>query len=165
MKLSKNFSLAEMTKSQTASRMGLDNNHSEDEQENLRLLCERVLQPVRDHFNKVLTISSGFRNIILSQKIGSSAKSQHCAGEAADFEIYGTPNNEVSDWIKENLMFDQLILEFWEPGQPNAGWIHVSYKKEINSNRKEYLMAIKNPESLQTEYKPILGLSTDRYVK
>ena len=154
-----------MTKSQTASRMGLDNNPSEDEQENLRLLCERVLQPVRDHFNKVLTISSGFRNIILSQKIGSSAKSQHCAGEAADFEIYGTPNNEVSDWIKENLMFDQLILEFWEPGQPNAGWIHVSYKKEINSNRKEYLMAIKNPESLQTEYKPILGLSTDRYVK
>ena len=165
MKLSKNFSLAEMTKSQTASRMGLDNNPSEDEQENLRLLCERVLQPVRDHFNKVLTISSGFRNIILSQKIGSSAKSQHCAGEAADFEIYGTPNNEVSDWIKENLMFDQLILEFWEPGQPNAGWIHASYKKEINSNRKEYLMAIKNPESLQTEYKPILGLSTDRYVK
>ena len=165
MKLSKNFTLAEMTKSQTASRMGLDNNPSEDEQENLRLLCERVLQPVRDHFNKVLTISSGFRNIVLSQKIGSSAKSQHCAGEAADFEIYGAPNNEVSDWIKENLMFDQLILEFWEPGQPNAGWIHVSYKKEINSNRKEYLMAIKNPESLQTEYKPILGLSTDRYVK
>jgi hypothetical protein len=165
MKLSKNFSLAEMTKSQTASRMGLDNNPSEDEQENLRLLCERVLQPVRDHFNKVLTISSGFRNIVLSQKIGSSAKSQHCAGEAADFEIFGVPNNEVSDWIKENMMFDQLILEFWEPGQPNAGWIHVSYKKEINSNRKEYLMAIKNPESLQTEYKPILGLSTDRYVK
>jgi len=165
MKLSKNFTLAEMTKSQTASRMGLDNNPSEDEQENLRLLCERVLQPVRDHFNKVLTISSGFRNIVLSQKIGSSAKSQHCAGEAADFEIFGVPNNEVSDWIKENMMFDQLILEFWEPGQPNAGWIHVSYKKEINSNRKEYLMAIKNPESLQTEYKPILGLSTDRYVK
>jgi len=165
MKLSKNFSLAEMTKSQTAARMGLDNNPSEDEQENLRLLCERVLQPVRDHFNKTVTISSGFRNIILSQKIGSSAKSQHCAGEAADFEIFGVPNNEVSDWIKENMMFDQLILEFWEPGQPNAGWIHVSYKKEINSNRKEYLMAIKNPESLQTEYKPILGLSTDRYVK
>ncbi|MDP6249970.1 MAG: D-Ala-D-Ala carboxypeptidase family metallohydrolase, partial [Candidatus Pacebacteria bacterium] len=102
MKLSKNFTLAEMTKSQTAARMGLDNNPSEDEQENLRLLCERVLQPVRDHFNKVLTISSGFRNIVLSQKIGSSAKSQHCAGEAADFEIFGVPNNEVSDWIKEN---------------------------------------------------------------
>ena len=120
MKLSKNFSLAELTKSQTATRMGLDNNPSEDEQENLRLLCERVLQPIRDHFNHTVTVSSGYRNEILSQKIGSSSKSQHCKGEAADFEIFGTPNNEVSDWIKENLMFDQLILENYEPGQPNS---------------------------------------------
>jgi len=163
MQLSKNFSLAEMTKSQTATRMGMDNNPSEDEVENLRLLCERVLQPVRDHFNHVVTISSGYRNELLSKKIGSSSTSQHCAGEAADFEIFGTPNNEVSDWIKENLMFDQLILEYWEPGQPNSGWIHVSYKKEINSNRKEYLMAIKTDGKIS--YKPILGLSTDRYAK
>jgi hypothetical protein len=110
-----------------------------------------------------VTISSGYRNEILSQKIGSSRTSQHCAGEAADFEIFGTPNNEVSDWIKENLMFDQLILEYWIPGEPNSGWVHVSYKKEINSNRKEYLMAIKTDG--KTNYKPILGLSTDRYVK
>ena len=134
MKLSKNFSLVEMCKSQTAARMGMDNNPSEDETENLRLLCERVLQPIRDHFNHTVTISS-----------------------------FGTPNNEVSDWIKENLMFDQLILEYFEPGQPNSGWVHVSYKKEINSNRKEYLMAIKVDG--KTQYKPILGLSTDRYVK
>ena len=73
MKLSKNFSLAELTKSQTAERMGLDNNPSEDETENLRILCERVLQPVRDHFNHTVTISSGYRNAILSQKIGSSS--------------------------------------------------------------------------------------------
>ena len=163
MKLSKNFSLAELTKSQTAERMGLDNNPNEDETENLRLLCERVLQPVRDHFDDVVTISSGYRNEILSQKIGSSSKSQHCKGMAADFEIFGVPNNEVSDWIKENLMFDQLILEYFEPGQPNSGWVHVSYVIEINSNRKEYLMAIK--KNGKPEYKPILGLSTDRYVK
>jgi len=163
MQLSKNFSLAEMTKSQTATRMGMDNNPSEDEVENLRLLCERDLQPVRDHLNHTVSISSGYRNAVLSRKIGSSEKSQHCQGEAADLEIFGTPNNEVSDWIKENLMFDQLILEYWEPGQPNSGWVHVSYKKEINSNRKEYLMAIK--ANGKTEYKPILGLSTDRYVK
>ena len=73
------------------------------------------------------------------KKIGSSRTSQHCAGEAADFEIFGVPNNEVSDWIKENLMWDQLILEYWTPGQPNSGWVHVSYKKEINSNRKGIL--------------------------
>ena len=164
MQLSKNFNLVELTKSQTAERKGIANDPSPDHQENLRLLCERVLQPIRDHFNHTVTISSGYRNEILSNKIGSSSKSQHCKGEAADFEIFGVPNNEVSDWIKENLMFDQLILEYFEPGQPNSGWIHVSYKKEINSNRKEYLMAFKDDNG-KTNYKPILGLSTDRYVK
>jgi zinc D-Ala-D-Ala carboxypeptidase len=109
MKLSKNFSKAELCKSQTATRMGLNNNPTDDQTENLRLLCERVLQPVRDHFNQVVHVSSGFRDPILSQKIGSSTKSQHCRGEAADFEIFGVPNNELADWIKENLMFDQLI--------------------------------------------------------
>ena len=163
MKFSKNFSLTELTKSQTAERMGLDNNPSEDQTENLRLLCERVLQPVRDHFDDVVTISSGYRSEILSQKIGSSSKSQHCRGQAADFEIFGVENNKVSDWIKENLMFDQLILEYYTPGEPNSGWIHVSYNRDINLNRKEYLMAIKVDG--KTQYKPILGLSTDRYVK
>ena len=164
MQLSKNFSLVELTKSQTAERKGIPNEPSPDHLENLRLLCERVLQPIRDHFNHVVTISSGYRNEILSKTIGSSSTSQHCKGEAADFEIFGTPNNEVSDWIKENLMFDQLILEYYEPGQPNSGWVHVSYKEDINLNRKEYLMAIKT-DSGGTSYKPILGLSTDRYVK
>ena len=163
MKLSKNFSLTELTKSQTAERMGLDNNPSEDQTENLRLLCERVLQPVRDHFDDVVTISSGYRSEILSQKIGSSSKSQHCRGQAADFEIFGVENKKVSDWIKENLMFDQLILEYYTPGEPNSGWIHVSYNRDINLNRKEYLRAIKVDG--KTQYKPILGLSTDRYVK
>ena len=163
MKLSKNFSLTELTKSQTAERMGLDNNPSEDQTENLRLLCERVLQPVRDHFDDVVTISSGYRSEILSQKIGSSSKSQHCRGQAADFEIFGVENNKVSDWIKENLIFDQVILENYTPGEPNSGWIHVSYNRDINLNRKEYLMAIKVDG--KTQYKPILGLSTDRYVK
>ena len=163
MQLSKNFSLAELVKSQTAERMGLNNSPNEDQTENLRLLCERVLQPVRDHFGKVVSISSGFRNEILSQKIGSSSKSQHCKGQAADFEIFSEPNNELSDWIKENLMFDQLILEYYTPGEPNSGWIHVSYTKDINLNRKEYLMAIRVDG--KTQYKPILGLSTDRYVK
>jgi len=82
---------------------------------------------------------------------------------AADFELFGIDNNKVSDWIKENLMFDQLILEYYIPGRPNSGWVHVSYNPDINLNRKEYLMAIKKDG--KTEYKPILGLSTDRYAK
>ena len=164
MKLSKNFSLSEMTKSQTAIRMGLANNPSEAQVENLRILCERVLQPVRDHFGKVVTVSSGYRDIVLSRKLGSSDKSQHCKGQAADVEIFSIPNNELSDWIKENLMFDQLILEYFNINEGvNSGWVHVSYNPTISLNRKEYLMAIK--KNGKTEYKPILGLSTDRYVK
>ena len=163
MQLSKNFNLVELTKSQTAERKGIPNDPSPDHQENLRLLCERVLQPVRDHFNHVVSVSSGYRSPQLCSAIGSSIDSQHAKGMAADFEIYGTPNNEIFNWIKGNLLYDQMILEFWNSDEPNSGWVHVSYTKEINSNRKEYLMAIKTDG--KTEYKPILGLSTDRYVK
>ena len=163
MRLTDNFTLSELTKSQAAERCGFDNNPDKEQVANLVLLCEHVLQPIRDHFDSVVSISSGYRNEILSEKIGSSRKSQHCLGQAADFEIFGIENNKVSDWIKENLMFDQLILEYYIPGQPNSGWVHVSYSSDINLNRKEYLMAIKKDG--KTEYKQILGLSTDRYAK
>ena len=123
---------------------------------NLVALTVKILQPCRDKFGAV-SIISGLRVLDLNRAIGSSDKSQHCKGQAADFEALSISNTELATWIKYNRCFDQLILEFWEPGHPTAGWIHVSYKKEINSNRKEYLMAIKNPESLQTEYKPKLG--------
>jgi zinc D-Ala-D-Ala carboxypeptidase len=165
MRLSKNFSLSEMIKSQTAVRKGIVNIPGEQHTENLRLLCERVLQPIRDHFGKVVTVSSGFRDIILNRHLGSSDSSQHCLGMAADVEIFDIPNNELSDWIKENLMFDQLILEYFDPSQgPNSGWVHVSYNPTISMNRKEYLIAFKG-ENGKTNYKQVLGLSTDRYVK
>ena len=164
MKLSKHFKLEEFTKSMTATRKGIDNSPGAGDIKNLENVCYEILEPVRAHFDKPITITSGYRSEALCEAIGSKKTSQHAKGQAVDFEIFGTPNNEVSDWIKENLMFDQLILEYYEPGQPNSGWIHVSYKKEINSNRKEYLMAFKDSNG-KTNYKPILGLSTDRYVK
>jgi zinc D-Ala-D-Ala carboxypeptidase len=109
-------------------------------------------------------VSSGFRDEVLNNALGGSKSSQHCLGMAADIEIFDVPNNELSDWIKENLMFDQLILEYFDPADgPNSGWVHVSYNPTISLNRKEYLMAIK--KNGKTEYKPIMGLSTDRYVK
>ena len=156
MQLSKNFSLVELTKSQTAIRMGMSNNPSEGEVENLRLLCERVLQPVRDHFNHVVSVSSGYRSAALSQAIGSSPDSQHTKGMAADFEIYGTPNNEVFNWIKNNLMYDQMILEFWNPDEPNSGWVHIAYNPDQEENTKENLRAYKDEDNY-TRYKPILG--------
>ena len=156
MQLSKNFNLAEMTKSQTAVRKGLPNNPSPDHIENLKLLCERVLQPVRDHFNHVVSISSGYRSPELCISIGSSLESQHAKGMAADFEIFGTPNNEVANWIKNNLIFDQLILEYWNTDEPNSGWVHVSYDPDFNQNRKQYLRAYKD-ESTKTQYAQITG--------
>jgi len=156
MQLSKNFNLVELTKSQTAERKGIANDPSPDHQENLRLLCERVLQPIRDHFNHVVSVSSGYRSPQLSLAIGSSIDSQHCKGMACDFEIYGTPNNEVFNWIKHNLMYDQMILEFWNSDEPNSGWLHVSYNPESSENTKENLRAYKDEDN-KTQYKPMLG--------
>ena len=94
MKLSNNFSLNEMTKSQTANRKGISNNPSEDHMDNLKELCINVLQRVRDHFGKVVSVSSGYRSPELCEAIGSSKTSQHAKGQAADFEIHGISNAE-----------------------------------------------------------------------
>ena len=141
MKLSNNFSLAEMTKSQTATRKGIDNKPSTEHIENLIHLAETVLQPVREHFGKPVAISSGYRSPELCEAIGSSAKSQHAKGEAADFEIQGVDNMQLATWISKNTIFDQLILEFYEPGDPNSGWVHCSAVKA--GPRKQVLKASK----------------------
>jgi len=99
MKLTANFSLNELTKSQTAERKGIDNTPSTEHQENLKKLCENVLQPVRDHFEQVVSVSSGYRSPELCTAIGSKITSQHARGEAADFEIFGVSNKELADYI------------------------------------------------------------------
>ena len=163
MKLSKNFSLAEMIKSQTAERKDINNNPNEDNIENLQRLCEHILQPVRDHYGKVVSVSSGFRSPELCVAIGSSTTSQHASGQAADFEIYGVSNKELADYIADNLDFDQLILEFWKPEEPNSGWVHCSYKGADN-NRKEYLIAFRDANgktAYQKEYSATTGPTTE----
>ena len=137
MQLSKHFTLEEFEKSQTATRKGIINKAGSGEIKNLGDLCYEVLEPVRAKFDKPVTITSGYRSPELSEAIGSKATSQHCLGEAADFEIAGVSNLEVAMWIENNVDFDQLILEFWKEGEPNSGWIHVSYKD--GSNRKQVL--------------------------
>ena len=88
---------------------------------------------------------------ILSEKIGSSRKSQHCRGQAADFECYGVDNRELFDWITQNLEFDQAILEFYD-GDANSGWLHVSYNED--GNRKQTLRAFRN-DAGKTQYEEI----------
>ena len=151
MNLTENFSLNELTKSQTAERKGIDNTPSPEHQRNLKSLCEMILQPIRDHFGRVVSVSSGYRSPELCTAIGSKISSQHAKGQAADFEIYGLSNQELANWIRENLSYDQLILEYWTPENPNNGWIHCSYSLE--RNRKEYLRAYKNEG--KTKYEPI----------
>ena len=152
MNLTRNFTLSELTKSDTAIRKGIDNNPNADQIEKLKALCENILQPVRDHFGRV-KVTSGFRSVELCLAIGSSQNSQHAKAEAADFECVGVDNVELFDWIKNNLEPDQLILEFYTPGEPNSGWIHCSYSR--NSNRQQWLRAIR--EDGKTVYKPWLN--------
>jgi hypothetical protein len=141
MLLSENFTLDELTKSQEAIRLGIKNEPSDEHVTNLILLCKNILQPIRNHFKKVVSVSSGFRSAALCEAIGSSSKSQHTKGQAADFEIFGVANKDVADFIVQNFEYDQCILEFWNENQPNSGWVHCSYSKE--SNRKQYLKAQK----------------------
>jgi len=138
MKLSGHFSLAELTKSQTATRKGIDNKPTLDHIENLTELCTQVLEPTRRNFGKPMVISSGYRSEELCEAIGSSKNSQHAKGEAADFEMFGLDNKELAKYIKNNLVFDQLILEFYNPDDPSSGWVHCSYSKE--ENRKQSLL-------------------------
>ena len=129
MQLSRNFSLQELIKSDTAIRKGIDNNPNADQIEKLKALCENILQPVRDHFGRV-KITSGYRSPELCTAIGSSVNSQHAKAEAADFECVGVDNAELADWINRELSYDQLIVEYYTPGEPNSGWIHCSWIAE-----------------------------------
>ena len=140
MSLTKNFSLIELTKSQSAERKGIDNTPSAEHQDNLKSLCTFILQPVRDHFSCVVTVSSGYRSPELCTAIGSKITSQHARGQAADFECYGIDNNKLFNWAIENVPFDQAILEFYT-GDPDSGWLHMSYNED--NNRGETLRAFR----------------------
>ena len=155
MKLTANITLVELTKSQTAERKGINNNPGPQQIENIKALAVNVLQPVRSHFDKPLIISSGFRCAQLCIEIGSKITSQHVADNdaaAADFEIPGVDNRELATWIKNELEFDQLILEFYRDNEPTSGWIHCSYS--TNHNRNQSLRAMR--EDGKVIYKPWL---------
>jgi zinc D-Ala-D-Ala carboxypeptidase len=137
MRLSKNFTLPELTKSETALRKGMDNTPTGDALANLQILTDKVLQPVRDHFAKGVKVNSGYRSPDVNAAVGGSRTSDHCRGMAADIEIPGVPNAELAQWIADNLAFTQLILEFYTPGIPDSGWVHVSYDP---SNLKKQLL-------------------------
>ena len=141
MNLSANFTLKELTKSDTATRLGIDNTPDDEALENLKTLCEKVLQPVREHFGMSVSVNSGYRSPESNAAVNGSKSSDHCKGMAADIEIVGIANADLAQWIMDNLDYTQLILEFYTQGIPDSGWVHVSY--DPNNLKKQEMTAVK----------------------
>jgi len=142
MQLSKNLVLAEVMRSETAKRKGISNMPTPEHIENFKKLAENVFQPIRDHFGVPIYISSGYRSKALNKAVGGSLSSQHCQGEAIDIDMDGTSitNKQIFDFIKDNLVFDQMIWEFGTDKNPD--WVHVSYES-TGKQRKQILKAVK----------------------
>lgn len=136
--LSQHFSQTEAEKSQTALGLGIHNSIPEPLMPSVRNVAEQILEPVRTRFGTPFSPSSWYRSASLCKAIGSSAKSQHTRGEAVDFSVPGHTTFEVAQWIMQNLMFDQLILEHYIEGEPRSGWVHCSLKL-TGENRRQVL--------------------------
>lgn len=133
MKISGNFTLEEVTKSQVALRLGINNDLPDELLQNAISVAENILEPVRKHYGKSIAPSSWYRSKALNKATGGSLTSDHCFGCAVDFEVIGVPNLEVAKFIRDNLNFKQLILEYYNPTQINSGWVHASYLDEQNN--------------------------------
>lgn len=141
MNLSKNFSLKELTVSDTATRNNLDNTPNDECIANLKLLVENILQPVRDYYGKPVKVNSAYRSPEVNVLVGGSKTSDHCKGQAADIEIAGVDTSDLAMYIADNYKFTQVILEFYINGVSDSGWVHVSYdpknlKREILTAKK-----------------------------
>ena len=128
MNLSEHFTLRELTRSQTAERLRIKNEPNSDQMLALKVVCENILEPVRRQYVIPFSPSSGYRSKELNEWIGGSATSQHCAGEAVDFEVPGVSTPALAHWCRDNLLeWDQLICECWHPARSDSGWVHCSY--------------------------------------
>lgn len=145
MQISKHLSLAEVSRSETAKRKGINNTPSGEHLENFKKLAENIFEPIREHFAVPIHISSGYRSKELNASIGGASSSQHCSGEAIDIDMDGSSsgvsNADVFKYIKDNLTFDQLIWEFGSDSNPD--WVHVSYES-TGKQRKQILKAVKS---------------------
>ena len=142
--LSQNFWLSELVKSSTADRLDIDNWPTEQYViDNLTTTVNAVLQPVRDYYGRPISPNSGYRSLPLNRALRSKDTSQHVQGQAIDMEVPGVSNYDLAEWVMNNLDFDQLLLEFYYPGKPSSGWVHVSYVDE-SANRNQVLTINRN---------------------
>jgi len=152
MKISDHITYAEAIHSNTAKRKQIDNTPNQTQVDAMKLLADKIFEPLRKWVGGPIKVNSFFRSVALNEKIGGVASSQHCKGQAIDIDdVYGYKSNaEMYKWVKENLDFDQMIWEFGTDMQPN--WIHMSYVSE-EENRNKCLKAYK--EDRRTKYKQI----------
>ena len=150
--ISKHISYKEGVHSNTATRRGIDNVPNKEQLSNMKLLAEKVFEPLRAYVGGPIKINSFFRCEELNKAIGGSSKSQHCHGQAIDIDdTFGRMTNaEMYEFIKDNLDFDQMIWEFGD--DENPAWVHVSYVSE-KENRNRCLLAYKDGK--KTKYKVI----------
>lgn len=139
MNLSPNFTIEALIRSSTADRLGIDNTPSDEIRDRLAQVAGKVLEPVRSHYNRPVTVNSGYRCLELNRAIGSKDTSQHITGHAVDFEIAGIDNHELAIWCRDNLDYDQLIAEYLADGSPDAGWIHISW---TGTNHRKSVLTI-----------------------
>jgi len=140
--ISKNISYLEATKSQTATRLGINNHPRSSVLWSMEYVADHIFQPIREHFGVPIYISSFYRSIALNTAIGGSSRSQHCKGEAIDIDadlFGGVKNSQLFDFVRDELTWDQLIWEFGNEFQPN--WVHISRKSA--GNRSMILRAIR----------------------
>jgi len=159
MKISKHITYAEAIHSNTAKRKGIDNTPNEAQVTSMKLLAEKIFEPLREWVDGPIKVNSFFRSVPLNEAIGGAASSQHCKGQAIDIDdVYGKKTNaDMYHWIQMNLDFDQMIWEFGTDMQPN--WIHISYVSK-EDNRNKCLKAYK--EEGKTKYKVISSQGTNR---
>ena len=157
MKLSRNLSLQECTKSPTAIRLGILNHPSVEEIANLKLIAKNVFQPLRDYYGLPIAISSGYRSKELNEAVGGSKSSHHMTGQALDIDAdvmsNGLTNKQIFDYIKNHCEFCQLIWEFGSDNEP--AWVHVSDVED--DNRGEVLRAVRTSKGVAyATYSPVL---------
>jgi hypothetical protein len=140
--ISEHITYKEATRSGTAVRMGIENIPDETELRRMKLVANKCFEPIRNHYGRPLTVTSFFRSNALNKEKKGSSTSQHCKGEAIDFDA-NSDNKMIFNWMLKNLEFDQLIWEYGDDNEP--AWIHVSYTEQ-KPNRQEALRVSKDKE-------------------
>ncbi len=139
MYLSDHFNVSEAEKSQTAIRQGIDNSVPKALYENLKLVANNILEPIRDEYGEPFSPQSWHRCLELNNFIGGAENSFHLLGLAVDIELLGWDNADFAKWASENLYYDKIILEYYQKNQPKSGWVHIQLMPNLDDNRMKFL--------------------------